>query len=309
MNPEPSSNARPLDRLAGDTRLDALANAVGPAVDAVFTGDDPARRFVSDALHGRWLGHPLHPLLTDIPIGAWTVGAVADLLALGGDDRAAYAGDVATTIGVAGGIGAALAGWAEWSDTKDDVRRLGIAHAALNAGALTLYAISLALRRTERRGIATAVSLLGYALVAGGGYLGGELAFGRQLGVRHTAEAVDPPAAFTRVAALGDVPDDGMVRVALGDFPLLLARTGAGIRAVSAVCTHRGAPLGEGKRDGDCVVCPWHGSRFAFADGAVTAGPATFPLPVFETRISGDDVEVRLVEAPPIGGSSSTGSE
>jgi nitrite reductase/ring-hydroxylating ferredoxin subunit/uncharacterized membrane protein len=293
MNPEMTTTDRIVDRIARDARLDPLADAVQPAVDAVFAGEGPTQRRLSNIFHGTWLGHPLHPLLTDIPIGAWTVAAIADVVSLGSDERAAYAADVATAIGVVGAVGAALAGWAEWSDTKDEPRRVGIAHAALNASALALYAGSLALRRADRRGIARVASLFGYALVAAGGYLGGELAFGQQLGVRHTAEPLEPPEDFVRVAAAADVPADGVVRVAANGIPLLVARTNDGIRAVSAVCTHRGAPLADGKRERDCIRCPWHGSLFALDGGAVIDGPATFPLDPFETRISDDDIAVR----------------
>jgi nitrite reductase/ring-hydroxylating ferredoxin subunit/uncharacterized membrane protein len=293
MNPEITTTDRIVDRLARDTRLDALADAVQPAVDAVFAGEQPTQRLLSNIFHGTWLGHPLHPLLTDIPIGAWTVAAIADVIALGGDERAEYAADVATAIGVAGAVGAAWAGWAEWSDTKDEPRRLGIAHAALNGAALTLYVGSLALRRTNQRGIATIASLLGYAFVGAGGYLGGELAFGQQLGARHTAEPLEPPKDFIRVAALADVPTDGVLRVEANSIPILLARTADGIHATTAVCTHRGAPLADGKREGNCIRCPWHGSRFSLADGTVIEGPATFPLDPLEARITGEGIEVR----------------
>ena len=294
MNPEISTADRIVDRLARDTRLDALADAVQPAVDAAFAGEGRTQKLLSNVFHGTWLGHPLHPLLTDIPIGAWTVGAIADLLALGGDERAQYAGDVATTIGVAGAVAAAWAGWAEWSDTKDDARRLGIAHAALNGGALTLYAGSLVMRRAGKRGGATLCSLLGYALMGAGGYLGGELAYGQQLGVRHTAEPAEPPRDFIRVAALADVPPGGMLRVDAGGIPILIAQTGDVIRAIAAVCTHRGAPLDEGERDGDCVRCPWHASLFAFDDGHIIEGPATFAVASYETRITDSNIEIRL---------------
>ncbi len=284
---------RLVDRVARDERLDTIADAVQPAVDAVFAGDRPLQRFLSNAFHGTWLGHPLHPLLTDIPIGAWTVATIADVIALGGDTRAAYAADTATAIGVAGAVAAAWAGWAEWSDTKDEPRRLGIAHAALNAGALALYAGSLALRRADRRGIAMIASLIGYAAVGAGGYLGGELAYGEQLGVRHTAEPRVPPDDFVRVAAVADVPRDGVLRVELDGIPVLLARIGDVIHATTAVCTHRGAPLTECTREGNCLRCPWHGSLFALDGGAVVEGPATFPLDPFDTRVTGADVEVR----------------
>jgi nitrite reductase/ring-hydroxylating ferredoxin subunit/uncharacterized membrane protein len=293
MNPEITTTDRIVDRIARDARLDALADAVQPAVDATFAGEGPTQRFLSNVFHGTWLGHPLHPLLTDIPIGAWTVAVIADVVALAGDERADYASDVATAIGVAGAVAAAWAGWAEWSDTKDAPRRVGIAHAALNAAALTLFSGSLVLRRAERRGFARVASMLGYALVSAGGYLGGELAFGQQLGARHTAEPLEPPKDVIRVAAVADVPHDGVLRVEANGIPLLLARTAGGMHATSAVCTHRGAPLADGTREDDCIRCPWHGSLFALDGGAVIEGPATFSLDPFEVRVTGIDVAVR----------------
>jgi nitrite reductase/ring-hydroxylating ferredoxin subunit/uncharacterized membrane protein len=295
VNPETSSGSRLIDRIAHDPRLDAAADVVQPAVDAVFAGDAPAQTLASNVLHGTWLGHPLHPLVTDIPIGAWTVGALADLLALGGDERAAFAADVATTIGVVGAFASAASGWAEWSDTQDDVRRLGILHAAFNGTAVTLYLASLGLRRAKRRGFATLLSLTGFALVGLGGYVGGELAYGAQIGTRHRSEPVFPADDFVRVAAAADVPDDGMLRADAGGIAVLLARVNGEIRAVSAVCTHRGGPLADGTREGDCVRCPWHGATFALADGSVAGPPATFPLAPFETRITNGNVEVRPI--------------
>jgi nitrite reductase/ring-hydroxylating ferredoxin subunit/uncharacterized membrane protein len=282
-----------LDRLAHDPRLDAPAIAAGRVVDAVLGGDAPLRKRIKSALNGTWLGHPLHPLLTDIPIGAWTVGAIADALALGGDERAAAAADIATAIGVGGAVAAAWAGWADWSDTDGDGRRLGIAHAMTNGAALSLYVLSLGLRRAKQRGSATASAWLGFTLVGLGGYLGGELAFGRQLGMRRTSEPVDPPEEFVRVAALADVPERGFRRVEADGIPLLVARTENDVRATSAICTHAGLPLETGTREGDCVRCPWHGSLFALDDGAALEGPATFGLTVYDTRVTGTDLEVR----------------
>ena len=294
MNPETPAGDRPIDRLARDKRLDPLADAVQAIVQRALNGDDPFRKFANSVLHGTFLGHPLHPLVTDIPIGAWTVGAVADLLALG-DERYAFAADVATSIGYVGAIAAALSGWAEWSDTKGDPKRLGIAHASLNGAAVLLYGASLTLRATHRRPAATVTALVGYALLGSAGYLGGELSYGLLLGTRHTAEPIDPPTDFTPVAKTSDVPTEGMIRVSLEGMPVLLSRIRGVIHATSAVCTHRGAPLDEGQRTGDCIRCPWHGSLFALDGGGVIEGPATFPLPSFDARIVDESVEIRVV--------------
>ena len=45
--------------------------------------------------------------------------------------------------------------------------------------------------------------------------------------------------------------------------------------------------------EGGVLVCPWHGSCFDLRDGSVARGPAVFPLPAYDTRIEGGQVEVR----------------
>jgi len=163
----------------------------------------------------------------------------------------------------------------------------------VNGSAFACYALSLALRRAKQRPAALGASFAGYALVATAAFFGGELSFGMQLGARHTAAPIEPPADAVRVAAASDVPEHGVLRVDAAGIPLLLARTADGsVCAVSAICTHRGAPLDEGERDGDAIRCPWHGSRFALRDGAVVDGPATFPLASWRARIVDDSVEV-----------------
>jgi nitrite reductase/ring-hydroxylating ferredoxin subunit len=79
-------------------------------------------------------------------------------------------------------------------------------------------------------------------------------------------------------------------------IPVLLLRLGEDVLAMSGACSHRGAPLGEGKVEGaagDCVRCPWHGSLFSFRDGSVVEGPATFPQGKLETRIVAGQISVR----------------
>jgi nitrite reductase/ring-hydroxylating ferredoxin subunit/uncharacterized membrane protein len=293
VNPEISSTGRLVDAAARSTALDGLADAIQPPLQAWLEGEGPVRRAIKDALHGTSIGHALHPMLTDVPIGAWTVTAASDLLALCGARTGREAGDFALRIGVAGAIAAAAAGWADWSDTKDEPRRLGLLHALLNGGALACYVGSLAARRANARGLGVALSLTGYGAVVTAAYLGGELSLGMQLGVKHTAVPVEPGDAFVRVIDEADVSAGGMCAANADGVPLLVARVDGEIRAVGGVCTHRGAPLAEGERDGRCVRCPWHGSRFDLADGTVVEGPATFPLPVFDVRLADGGVSVR----------------
>ncbi len=249
---------------------------------------------LQNLLHGSVLGHPLHALITDVPIGAWTVTAALDTVELVGGP-AIDGADAALAIGLTGALGAAATGWADWSDTSGETRTLGMAHALTNGIGTSAYVIALYLRRSGRRRPGIIVALGAYGVIAAAAYLGGELSFGQLLGAKHTGLPVVPPAEFTPVLSADALPPTAAVRAELAGIPLLLSRTADGVAAISAVCTHRGAPLDEGEFDAGCVRCPWHGSRFALADGRVIDGPATFPQARFEARINAGQIEVRAL--------------
>jgi nitrite reductase/ring-hydroxylating ferredoxin subunit len=68
-----------------------------------------------------------------------------------------------------------------------------------------------------------------------------------------------------------------------------------GLRDRSDVLTpRRSARLGEARRRGETVVCPWHGSRFDLCSGEVRGGPAVYPQPRYETRVRSGKVEIRI---------------
>lgn len=291
LNPEISANRRPIDRLGRNAFIGSLAERVQPVVAAVLA---KAGLPLQNILHGSVVGHPVHAILTDVPIGAWTVTAALDACELVGGPCNEGA-DAALIVGLAGAAGAILSGWADWSDTYEDPRTLGLAHALVNGTAVTGYVVSLLLRRAGRRRLGLLTALASYAVIGAGAYIGGELSYGLQLGVKHTAEPIVPPADFTPVLDAAALSEGAPVRAAFNGIPLLISRTPAGIAAISAVCTHRGAPLAEGTFADGCVTCPWHGSKFALDDGRVVNGPATFPQPRFEARINGDRIEVRAL--------------
>jgi nitrite reductase/ring-hydroxylating ferredoxin subunit/uncharacterized membrane protein len=293
LNAESTTNRRPIDRAARNPLLAKAAEAYQPAIRAVL---EASGTVTQDLLHGTPLGHPLHPLVTDIPVGSWTVAAVLDTLELAGRSDTTFAADLAVGLGLAGATLAIASGYAEWSDTTDEPRTLGFAHALLNGAAFVGYSASLVLRRSGRRPAGIATAFAAYALVGLSGYIGGELSYGMQLGMRHTGEPLVPPSEFTAVLGLGALPAEGAVRAEFAGVPVLLSRQGDGVAAISAVCTHRGAPLDQGEISDGCVRCPWHNSVFRLADGAVVSGPATFPQPRFEARIAGDQVELRMLQ-------------
>lgn len=293
VNPEVSSSERLVDRLGRTTIVDPLADAIQPALRSALDGTGPLAP-LKDVLHGTPLNHPLHPALTDIPVGAWSLAAVFDCLELLGRREYQAAADLSIGVGLAGAIAAVATGLAEWSDTMGEPKRLGTWHALLNTLGAGAYVSSLVLRSRGRRGVAIATALGGYALVGMAGYLGGELAFGLHVGAKHVAPPLFPPSDFTPVLADAELPLGSHKRVDLGGIPVLLSRGASGaVHAVAAVCTHRGGPLDEGEFADGCVRCPWHGGRFSLADGRVIEGPPVFPLARFETRLHDGQIELR----------------
>jgi nitrite reductase/ring-hydroxylating ferredoxin subunit/uncharacterized membrane protein len=250
----------------------------------------PAARRVKNWLNGVWLGHPLHPALTDMTIGAWWTGALLDVI---GSRRAA---DASITIGVLSAVPTAAAGMADWTDTEAEQRRGGLLHAILNTAGLVCFISSLFARRANQRGVGIGLSTLGLSLTSFSAWLGGELVFRQGTGVNRTAwqPGVDE---FTPVIAADQLEPGKLVGAEIDiegtRLPLVLLKKGRSILALSAVCSHWGGPLDEGKLVGDCVECPWHASQFNMADGSVQQGPATAPQPVYEARVRNGTVEVR----------------
>ena len=262
--------------------LDEAADAVAGAVGGVYAAAGASGRGIKDLLNGTWLGHPLHPALTDVPVGAWTAALALDLL---GERRAAR---IAVGVGLLGAIGAAASGLTDWLDTFGKPRRLGVVHAAVNGTATALYAASL-LARGRRDALGIALSTIGYGVVSLGALYGGAISLDMQIGVNH-AHFAEPPEDEIDVGALTEIPDGGMRRVDADGYPVLLVRRAGEVHALAAVCTHQGGPLDQGTLQGDVVTCPWHGSQFCVRDGSIVHGPAAYSQPVFDVRVSGERV-------------------
>jgi nitrite reductase/ring-hydroxylating ferredoxin subunit/uncharacterized membrane protein len=273
--------------------LDIAADTLQPAVRRAFEALGPARRSVKKVLHGTWLGHPLHPALTDIPLGAWTATIVLDAISDRSDrSGVAYAADASLTLGLAGAVGAAVTGLTDWSETDGRPRRIGVAHAALNGAATLLFAGALVCRARANRDVGRGLALGGYLAAMAAAYLGGELAFHEQVGMDHSAGYALPDE-FTPVLAESDLPADELKRVHYRETPLLLVKRDARVCALVETCAHLGGPLSEGSLQGNTVMCPWHSSRFALESGAVVDGPSAFRQPCLDVRIRDGQIEVR----------------
>ena len=276
--------------------LDRLSDQIQPLVRDAFKSAGPAGREVKNFLHGTWLGHPLHPALTDVPLGAWTAALALDAMeSISGRRELAAGADAAIAVGLVGAAGAAVTGLTDWSATSGRARKVGILHGLLNVGATALYTTSLVLRRKKKRSAGVGFAMLGYAVSSASAYLGGHLVFAEKIGVNH-AETQKMPKEFVPVLPDAELEEGEMKRADAGGVPVLLVRLEGTVCALAHSCSHLGGPLSEGKLEGEVVQCPWHGSRFNVKDGSVVDGPATFPQPCFEARVREGQIEVRSVD-------------
>jgi nitrite reductase/ring-hydroxylating ferredoxin subunit/uncharacterized membrane protein len=280
--PEKLERAEALDRVAGAAR-DAVQAVLGTGA-------------VKDALHGVRLGHPLHPALAQFTLGSFLSASLLD--AVGGRPRESSALIVAGLVGTAPTV---AAGWADYADSHEEQQRVGVVHAALNGAAVACYAGALVVRSRGGRGrILTAV---GGALAGVGAHLGGYMAFRQALGPNQS-EAIPHtgPGDWQPLGPVADLPDREPVRRLAGDTPVVVVSRDREVSVLADRCPHASAPMHDGElgeRDGGAVLtCPWHGSVFRVADGSVVHGPATAPLPRFESRTVDGVLQARVVTHP-----------
>ena len=280
------------ERLAtSQTWLDGLSDRLQPIVRQAVSGTG---RRGADLLDGVWLGAPLHPVLTDVPVGALTAAVTLDGVAMVTGSRTLdRQADGALAVSVAGALAAAVTGLSDWRYMRGEKRRLAAGHGLLNVVGLTLNATSLGLRLGGRRRAGRVSSALGFAVAGAAAHLGGELSFG--MGVRvNQALAGAGPQEFEAVLDESQLDGASMHSVDVAGEAVLITRSASGdVCAIANTCSHFGGPLAEGEREGDIVVCPWHASRFDVCSGGVEGGPAVFPQPRFEARVREGKIEIR----------------
>ena len=286
------------DAPAPSPLTDRISDALQNGIKAVIGSNRKPPRLFRTLLNGTFLGHPLHPAITDVPIGAWLLAVIFDIVWLVSPTANAWAArgaEVAVLIGILAAIGAAVTGMADWSDTYGAERTVGLYHAGLNTLALVLYIISFVLRLAVPTGESTLAAICGFfgiiaVLVAA--YLGGDMVFGKGTGVNHTAWQ-EGSHEYTSVLPVAEMPASALKRVEVAGVPVVLLKLGEQYFAIAATCTHAGGPLDEGELQGDVVQCPWHGSRFRMRDGKVLTGPATFAQPRYDVRVRDGMIEIK----------------
>jgi nitrite reductase/ring-hydroxylating ferredoxin subunit/uncharacterized membrane protein len=289
-SPGPSSPPPPFAERLSDQLQQGIGIVIG-------SHRKPPRRLKS-LLHGTWFGHPLHPVITDVPITAWMLTAIFDIIWLiAHPSWAAYGAFVTVIVGLLGALGAIVTGLADWSDTYGTERRVGLNHALFNATATILYVVSFVLRLLSGPGDGVAAVLIGFVglvSVIYAAYLGGEMVFTRGTGVNHTAWEIGSED-YEAVMPLSNVEENKLYRVMAAGVPVVLLRQGLQFYAISATCPHAGGPLDEGTLTGDIVECPWHASRFCMCDGRVLTGPATVNAPRYDVRVRHGLVEIKRI--------------
>jgi nitrite reductase/ring-hydroxylating ferredoxin subunit/uncharacterized membrane protein len=273
-----------VDRITRAEALDKVAQPLSDAAPKLIP-----QGAVKDALSGMWLGHPFHPLSTDVTIGAWTSAFLLDVF---GNESTERAADTLIGMGVVSALPTAVSGYSDWSDLLGAPKRLGVAHLFSNAGAIAFYGLSWLARRKGDRSRGVALSFLGATFATVGGYLGAHLSYRRGVNVHRHAwdEAVDD---WVPVLDAAELDAGARQVVTAGDLEVLLVNDGGTIHALADVCAHAGGPLHEGTFEGGCVTCPWHGSVFQVSDGSVVHGPATGPQPSFDVRVEDGQILVR----------------
>ena len=280
-----------LDRVADVATFDKAMEPARRAVLGVPTA-------VKDLLHGTWLGHPLHPVLVQVPVGSWVSAGLLDAI-----PRMRPAATTLIGLGVAASVPAAASGAADWSEQGTGVRRLGALHAVTNTVALGLYVGSLVARRQDRGVLGRVLSYTGLAVAGGSAAIGGHMSYAQSSGASHAATAIR--ALSTDWLDLGPLDDFPEGRPTLrtgsggsGDVPLAAVRRGTRVDVFIGACSHLAGPLQEGTveevRGAQCLVCPWHGSAFDLDDGEPKRGPAANPQEKLEVRMEAGRVMARV---------------
>jgi nitrite reductase/ring-hydroxylating ferredoxin subunit len=277
-----------LQQLEKANKLDRLTDPIQRRVQGILRGR------VRDLLHGGWLGHPLHPVLIQVPTGAWLSAAIADAVPGMGSCATVLVG-----VGTAGALPAVVAGWNDWSELPAAQRRVGLVHAVTNGVGIGLYTASLVARLTGNQRLGRRLGYAGLGTISVGAFLGGHLTYRFAAGVNQAAPLENQiPEGWHDLCEFAVLGREQRMVAHIGDIPVLVSRSGDTVSAMIERCGHETGPLGDGEfttiNGADCVVCPWHGSTFRLTDGAVMHGPAATDQPMLRTRIRNGCVQASL---------------
>ncbi len=247
-----------------------------------------APRGLLDLLHGRWLGHALHPALSDLPIGLWVGAVFLYLIGL------PWPAVLLSMAGIASALPAMVTGLADLSVTDGHDRRVGVLHGLVMSLALLVQVASPVAYFAGAPVVAGVTAAISLVMTVGGAFFGGHLVLARGAMVDHTAWPVGTPG-WHRTVEESELAEGATATAEVDGRTVLIYRSpdDGRISAIENACSHAGGPLSLGKVCDGVVTCPWHDSKFRLGDGAVVRGPATFPQPVLEVRVAAGWIEVR----------------
>ncbi|WP_428343040.1 Rieske 2Fe-2S domain-containing protein [Mycobacterium sp.] len=278
--------------------LDRPSYRLEHVLSFAYNGLGRARDTVTNALHGVWLGHPVHPPLASLASGALGTTVALDVFSVLPTGRAAEIRDAsrfarhALGVGIVASVGAAITGVTDWQHTQEAERRVGLVHGVVNLVATTLYVRSWLYRRQGRHLRGMVLTGVGYATTVGGSYLGGALVFESGIGIDQSGARLRTND-WTPVLAAESL-NGKPVRVEVDGVGLVVCQTEPGkVSVFGEFCPHLAAPMADGWVDRGRIVCPWHGSWFSVDSGQVLRGPSAAPLPHYDARLVDGMVEVR----------------
>ncbi len=277
--------------------LAGVSGAIASATGGAFRALGRPGRLLQDFLNGSWLGHPLHPVLTDVVVGAATVAVMLDVL------RIVFRVpglELATTWTVAltvlSALGTIVTGLTDFKDTAPGSNSRNVAglHGLINIGGTALFAVALVLRLLDHNNWAALIFVVGYGVVSVGAFIGGHVVFKYGEMVNHNAFARGKRAKeFTAVLPVAELAEATPTKTMLGATALVLVRRGDVVHALKESCSHAGGPLSQGTLVDGAIQCPWHQSVFRLRDGAVLHGPATSRQVMYRARVTDGQVEVQ----------------
>jgi nitrite reductase/ring-hydroxylating ferredoxin subunit/uncharacterized membrane protein len=282
-----------LERIARP--LSGLSNWIAGVVNGFYRVLGTPGKYLQDFLNGSWLGHSLHPVLTDVVIGGSTVAVLLEIIGWFGVDGLRPA--IAWTLGLTwlAAIGTIVTGLTDYKDTATgDERNLAGVHGLINIVATIAFIVAFVAYLGPDGSLGPVLLIAGYLVISVGAYIGGHVVFKYGYMVNHNAfPRARRAKEFTAVLPAAELADGTPTKASLGTTTLVLVRRGDVVYALKETCSHAGGPLSEGTLEGEGIVCPWHGSTFRLADGAVRHGPASSRQVAYRARVNAGQVEVQ----------------
>jgi nitrite reductase/ring-hydroxylating ferredoxin subunit len=275
--------------------LSGLSNAIAKLMDAMFRPLGRPGKLLQDFLNGSWLGHSVHPVVTDVVVGGATAALLLQVLIWFGVADLEVALIWLLGLTWLSGMSAIVTGLTDFKDTATgDERNVVGLHGEINIVATLLFIAAFVAAVAGMSGAAAWLLVAGYLVLSMGAFIGGHVVFKYGYMVNYNAFARGKRAReFIALLPVAELPEGTPTRAALGATGLVLVRRGDVVFALKETCPHAGGPLAEGHLDGDTIICPWHGSALRLSDGAVRHGPATSRQVAYRARISGEQVEVQ----------------